>query len=123
MKLASIVFSLIVLSPCWGLAAAPESSVSEPITVSLWVEGKAPNGDGTFDPKNAVMTVHRPAKPNGAVIVICPGGGYGGVVIGPEGHGIAKWLNEHGITGVVLRYRLPRGRSSVPLLDVQQAVR
>ncbi len=123
MKLASIVFSLIVLSPCWGLAAAPESSVSEPITVPLWVEGKAPNGDGTFDPKNAVMTVHRPAKPNGAVIVICPGGGYGGVVIGPEGHGIAKWLNEHGITGVVLRYRLPRGRSSVPLLDVQQALR
>ena len=123
MKLASIVISLIVLPPCWGLSAAQESSVSEPITVPVWVEGKAPNGDGTFDAKNAVMTVHRPAKPNGAVIVICPGGGYGGVVIGPEGHGIAKWLNEHGVIGVVLRYRLPRGRPSVPLLDVQRALR
>ena len=44
-------------------------------------------------------------------------------MIGPEGHGIARWLNKHGITGVVLRYRLPRGRHSVPLLDAQRALR
>ena len=40
-----------------------------------------------------------------------------------EGHGIAKWLNRHGITGVVLEYRLPAGRSFVPLLDAQRAIR
>ena len=56
-------------------------------------------------------------------MVICPGGGYGGLVAGPEGHGIAKWLNTHGITGVVLEYRLPKGRSKVPLLDAQRALR
>ncbi|MDG2489074.1 MAG: alpha/beta hydrolase [Roseibacillus sp.] len=123
MKLPSIVIGLIVLPVIGVLSAAPKRAESEPITVPLWLDGKAPNGDGTFDSENAVITVHRPAKPNGAAIVICPGGGYGGVVIGPEGHGIAKWLNEHGITGVVLRYRLPRGRASVPLLDVQQALR
>ncbi len=115
--------SLIVLPVSEVLLAAPKSAESEPITVPLWVKGKAPNGDGTFDSENAVMMVHRPTKPNGTAIVICPGGGYGGIVIGPEGHGIAKWLNEQGIIGLVLRYRLPRGRSSVPLLDVQQALR
>ena len=123
MKVIFLIVALTFLSGSILLAAAPKTSGLEPITVPLWVEGKAPNGDGAFDSKNAVMTVHRPPKPNGAAIVICPGGGYGGVVIGPEGHGIAKWLNEHGITAVVLRYRLPRGRSSVPLLDVQQALR
>ena len=123
MKVIFLIVALTFLSGSILLAAAPKTSGLEPITVPLWVEGKAPNGDGAFDSKNAVMTVHRPTKPNGAAIVICPGGGYGGVVIGPEGHGIAKWLNEHGITAVVLRYRLPRGRSSVPLLDVQQALR
>jgi acetyl esterase/lipase len=69
------------------------------------------------------ITVHRAAKPNGAAIVICPGGGYGGLVTGGEGHGIAAWLNKHGITGVVLEYRLPAGRTYVPLLDAQRAIR
>ena len=43
--------------------------------------------------------------------------------MGAEGHGIAKWLNEHGITGVVLQYRLPKGRSFIPLEDAQRAIR
>lgn len=41
----------------------------------------------------------------------------------PEGHGIARWLNRHGIVGVVLEYRLPGGNSAVPLLDAQRALR
>ncbi len=32
-------------------------------------------------------------------------------------------LNQHGITGVVLEYRLPKGRHAVPLLDAQRAIR
>jgi acetyl esterase/lipase len=71
----------------------------------------------------ARITVHRPAKGNGTAIVICPGGGYGGLVTGPEGHGIARWLNKHGITGIVLEYELPRGRPEVPLRDAQRAIR
>ncbi len=59
----------------------------------------------------------------GAAAIICPGGGYGGLVMGAEGSGIAKWLNAHGITGIVLQYRLPKGRPFVPLLDVQRAIR
>ncbi len=90
----------------------------------LWNE-LAPIGDGKSEvaPAEAIITLHRPAQPNGVALVICPGGGYGIRVSGGEGHGIAAWLNTHGITGVVLDYRLPKGRSAVPLLDAQRAIR
>ncbi len=90
----------------------------------LW-SAQAPIGDGVSEPApaDATITLHRAAKTNGAALVICPGGGYGGRVSGGEGHGIAAWLNRHGITGVVLDYRLPKGRPAVPLLDAQRAIR
>ena len=94
----------------------------DPQRIALW-NGHAPVGDGQFEKADAWITLHRPARPNGTAIVICPGGGYGGLVTDAEGHGIAKWLNSHGITGVVLEYRLPKGRSFVPLLDAQRALR
>ena len=90
----------------------------------LWPDG-APVGGGATEAANASITVHRPAaeNANGAAIVICPGGGYSGLVVGAEGHGIANWLVQHGIAGIVLEYRLPAGRSFVPLLDAQRAIR
>jgi acetyl esterase/lipase len=91
--------------------------------VSLWPAGRAPVGEGKFEAANALITVYRASKPNGAATVICPGGGYGSLVSGPEGRGIAQWLNRHGIAGVVLEYRLPKGRPFVPLLDAQRAIR
>ncbi|MEI7775769.1 MAG: alpha/beta hydrolase [Verrucomicrobiota bacterium] len=94
-----------------------------PPSQPLW-NGDAPEGDGKFsDSSKAKLTVYLAEKPNGAAAVICPGGGYGGLNIGGEGHGIAAWLNDHGITGIVLEYRLPKGRPFVPLLDAQQAIR
>lgn len=122
-KLVVFVFSITLLPGLCPLLGAPKNSGPDPVSVDLWPKGRAPNGDGTFDNDTAVITIYRPSTANGAVVIICPGGGYGGVVIGPEGHGIARWLNEHGIIGVVLRYRLPGGRSSVPLLDLQRAIR
>jgi acetyl esterase/lipase len=92
-------------------------------TLPLW-QGDAPEGNGKFsDSSQAKITVHLPDNPNGAAIVICPGGGYGGLVTKGEGHGIAAWLNSHGIAGIVLEYRLPAGRPYVPLLDAQRALR
>ena len=103
--------------------AQTADSPPKPEVLSLW-NGQAPEGG------DAKITVYRPnpedpaqPKANGAAIVICPGGGYGGLAIEPEGHGIARWLNTHGITGVVLEYRLPAGRSFVPLSDAQRALR
>jgi acetyl esterase/lipase len=89
----------------------------------LWPAGQAPLGDGRSEASSAAITVHHPQHANGTAMVICPGGGYGGLVTGPEGHGIAEWLVGHGITGVVLEYRLPAGRPEVPLLDAQRALR
>jgi acetyl esterase/lipase len=64
----------------------------------------------------------------GAAVVICPGGGYGVLAIDHEGYDIAKWLNGMGITGVILKYRLPSdeimtNKSVGPLQDVQEAIR
>jgi acetyl esterase/lipase len=100
----------------------PGSRAAEPERLKLW-NGTAPVDDGKTEKAEAWITVHRAEKPNGAAAVICPGGGYGGLVTGPEGHGIAKWLNGHGVTGVVLEYRLPKGRPFVPLMDAQRAIR
>jgi acetyl esterase/lipase len=99
-----------------------DKKAAEPEKIGLWNK-KAPVGDGKFQEVEVWITVHRPEKPNGTAMVICPGGGYGGLVTGAEGKGIAAWLNRHGITGVVLEYRLPAGRSQVPLLDAQRAIR
>jgi acetyl esterase/lipase len=99
-----------------------QSEITAAEKIPLW-KGSSPIGDGGFVAEDAFITIHRPAVPNGSAILICPGGGYGGLVVEPEGHGIARWLNQHGIIGVVLEYRLPRGNSEVPLLDAQQAIR
>ncbi|MCY2930657.1 MAG: prolyl oligopeptidase family serine peptidase [Planctomycetota bacterium] len=107
----------------FAIARAKDAPPHQPERIALW-GGRAPVGEGQFQPgANAFVTVHRPAKANGAVVVICPGGGYGVLVTEPEGHGIARWLNGHGVIGVVLEYRLPGGRSAVPLLDAQRALR
>lgn len=105
-----------------SLSGTSADTPGKPDRVPLWPE-KAPVGDGSYDEANAFITVHPAARPNGAAVVICPGGGYGGLVTGAEGHGIADWLNLHGIAGIVLEYRLPKGRSQVPLLDAQRALR
>jgi acetyl esterase/lipase len=104
------------------LAASAVGQAADPLPLPLWPEG-APLGNGQTETNTARITVHHPEYPNGTAIVICPGGGYGGLVTGAEGHGIARWLNGQGITGVVLEYRLPKGRYLVPLLDAQRAIR
>lgn len=105
------------LSSAQDAPAAPA-----PEKILLW-EKEAPIGEGKFVKSDASIILHRPAKANGSVVVVCPGGGYGGLVIGPEGHDNAKWLNTLGITGVVLQYRLPRQNHALPLLDAQRAIR
>lgn len=114
---------LLILPLMVAIASGQDTpKKTEPEKIKLW-NGKAPVGDDKFEEGDAQITVHKAEKPNGTAMVICPGGGYGGLVTGAEGHGIAAWLNRHGITGVVLEYRLPRGRSFVPLLDAQRAIR
>ncbi|EON75281.1 Endo-1,4-beta-xylanase B precursor [Lunatimonas lonarensis] len=76
------------------------------------------------------LQVFLPAKRNatGQAVIICPGGGYGVLAYDWEGLDIAKWLNGHGIVGIVLKYRLPSAENQtephlVPLSDAQRAMR
>ena len=50
-------------------------------------------------------SIHRPEKPNGTGVVICPGGGFRDIWIDREGHDLAIWLKSHGVTSLVLKYR------------------
>ena len=79
------------------------------------------------DPQIAVFL---PTKKfaTGQAVIICPGGGYGGLAYDLEGTDIARYLNAIGVAGVVLKYRLPSTDSSVephktPLLDATRAMR
>ncbi len=68
-----------------------------------------------------------PENPNGAAVILCPGGAYQRVVYDVEGMDIGNWLNTIGITAFVLKYRLPLDdhidKKNVPLQDAQRALR
>lgn len=119
-----VLSSLLTVVSSHSLAKAAEPEVTASKVISLW-NGPARVDDKTTETVEVKLTVHLPSpdKANGTALVICPGGGYGGLVVGAEGHGIAKWLNQHGIAGCVLEYRLPKGRAFVPLNDAQRAIR
>lgn len=115
--------SVPVLALFVGLSFAGTSSAAPAAeAIPLWA-GQAPLGDGRTEQADATITIHHPEEPNGTAVIICPGGAYEYLVMGAEGHDVAKWFNTHGITGIVLEYRLPAGRAFVPLLDAQRAIR
>jgi acetyl esterase/lipase len=91
----------------------------------LWPEG-APGVLGKEDKDIPTITPYypNPAKATGAAMVICPGGGYG--ALAPhEGRDYAMWLNEQGIAGFVLKYRLGSHgyRHPAMLQDAARALR
>jgi acetyl esterase/lipase len=65
-------------------------------------------------------------KDTGTAVVICPGGGYNILAFGHEGTEVAQWLNSLGVTGIVLKYRVParkgQARHAPPLQDAQRAL-
>jgi acetyl esterase/lipase len=117
MKTHSVLF-LLLCSTIFAQAQSPDS-------FPLWPEG-APGALGKEDKDIPTLTVYLPAaeKASGAAMVICPGGGYGGLA-DHEGSQYARWLNELGIAGFVLNYRLgPSGyRHPAMLQDAARAVR
>jgi acetyl esterase/lipase len=90
----------------------------------LWPNG-APGAKGAQPEDIPTISLYRPpaGKANGAAIVVCPGGGYGHLA-DHEGHTIAVWLNNFGITAAVLKYRLgPRYNHPSPMQDATRAMR
>ena len=76
--------------------------------------------------RTPTLKVFRPARPNGAAVLVMPGGGYRRVVLDKEGDETARRLAEAGIVAAVLVYRLPEDGWAAgwqaPLQDAQRAV-
>lgn len=118
MKLA---FSLIALL---FLSTMARSETTNTILL-LWPDG-APGALGKTDKDIPTLTSYDcdPDKETGAAMVVCPGGGYGGLAE-HEGKDYALWLNAQGITAFVLKYRLGSAgyRHPIMLGDAARAVR
>jgi acetyl esterase/lipase len=83
--------------------------------------------EGVTDPTISVY-LPKKEKANGTAIIICPGGGYWGLATAHEGFQVAQWLNELGIAGIVLKYRIPndaimKNKNVGPLQDAQESIR
>ncbi|MGL4333013.1 MAG: alpha/beta hydrolase [Bacteroidales bacterium] len=63
-----------------------------------------------------------PQKDKKVAVLIFPGGGFSKESLFFEGEQPARWLASEGITGIVMKYRLPKGRSRLPLSDAQLAL-
>ena len=136
--------------------ASPGYTGEKPKIVEIW-PGKPPEEPGNIGPETALMskenkktqveiteptrlitnvtkptlTIYRPAKDkdHGAAVIICPGGGYWNLFWQIEGEEVAQWLNSLGVTGIILKYRVPRRPDEPkgvparrPLQDSQRAV-
>lgn len=124
-------------------------AAEKPVVVDVW-PGKVPGETGSIGEEKVLeskpgekqvkritnvskptLSVFRPAKDkdNGAAVVICPGGGYNILAWDLEGEEVAAWLNSIGVTGIVLKYRVPRRPDQAkdkppisPLQDAQRAM-
>lgn len=119
----SIVFFLLVILFSWITRG---ELLAEPKTELLWPKG-TPNANGTEEKDKPKLIIYLPdeKRANGAAVVICPGGGYGGLAMDHEGHQIARWFNSFGVAGFICDYR-HRGKGyghPAPLHDVQRAIR
>jgi acetyl esterase/lipase len=133
------------------LLACPLNGAEESLVLPIW-PGAVPADSGTIGPERVrapaeaptkdakwitnvtkpTVTVFRPArdKNTGMAILICPGGGYWNLAWDLEGEEVAAWLKTVGVTGIVLKYRVPRRPGQPerlpapgPLLDAQRALR
>lgn len=132
-----LFLTALLLAPLSGFAA---NAGEAPVLVQVWSSGKMPGvgaaapemeaptkGDGVVRVTNVsepTLTVFRASSATAATptVIICPGGGYQILAINKEGTEVAAWLNTLGITGIVLKYRVPKNRDGA-LQDIQRAVR
>jgi acetyl esterase/lipase len=118
-----LAIAMLAAGTGWAQEKKPSPLVG-PIEF-LWPKG-APNaiGDEPRDKPSLSVYLAPAEKANGAAVVVCPGGGYGFLAVGHEGHDVATFWNANGVHAFVLQYRIaPRYRHPCPMLDVQRAVR
>lgn len=102
-----------------------QTTAAKPAEQLLW-KGAPPFANGTEKKDLPRYQVYSPdeAKNTGAAIVVFPGGGYGHLAMGHEGHDIGVFLNKHGVTAIVVQYRLgPKYHHPTQITDAQRAIR
>jgi acetyl esterase/lipase len=127
--LASLLFVALAAEPLAPVAVWNDTPPSETLKPKPGSDPK-----GTINPKTLGRTdVFTPefvpwpaAKPNSPIVIICPGGGYGGLAEQHEGVAVAERLNALGCAAVVLKYRVPRRDPEkpwiVPVMDARKTV-
>jgi acetyl esterase/lipase len=115
----------------WTVGFSSVAFSAEPLTLDIWparppgeTKELPPESDQTKPEDTLIagrriiklgnvstpqIALYRPAKEKdcGASVVICPGGGHHILAYDLEGTEVAEWLNEIGVTGIVLKYRVP----------------
>lgn len=141
LPLAALVSASLLSAAAF--AAAPQPTPLWPDKVPGFVGANGPEADLSKPTDNLIagrplirlgnvavptLTVYSPdpAKNTGAAIVVCPGGGYNILALDLEGTEVCEWLNSIGVTGVLLKYRVPVPRDTpppfAPLQDAQRAL-
>jgi predicted esterase len=127
--LASLLFVALAAEPLAPVAVWNGPPPAETLKLKPGSDPK-----GTINPKTLGRTdVFTPefvpwpaAKPNSPIVIICPGGGYGGLAEQHEGVTVAERLNAFGCAAVVLKYRVPRRDPEkpwiVPVMDARKTV-
>ena len=87
------------------------------------MESIAENGNISYMGDNARMELYFPKKPNGQMVIVCPGGGYWITSSWNEGLYVADWMLSENITVCVVEYRMPNCNWNIPLQDIQNAFR
>ncbi len=117
--------SLLCLLAMCSLPLVLIAQNAEHPVLPLW-QNEAPGAKGTADEDRPTIAVYKASGENRVptAAVVCPGGGYVHLAMDHEGIQIAEWLNNLGISAVVLKYRLgPKYHYPVELWDVQRAIR
>jgi acetyl esterase/lipase len=126
LTVAALLTLSLCASPLSAMQKDPRKNVLTGTMMKLW-EGDAPGAAGKEDKDTPALFLYPAAKEKatGAGIVVCPGGGYGGLAVDHEGEQVAEWLNSIGVNAYVLRYRLGSAgyRHPVMMNDVNRAVR
>ncbi len=121
------VLILLAVGPATKPALQPTSSPAtrplEGTTIHVW-PARAPRATTDKPDDTPTLTCFWPAagKAVGTSVVVCPGGGYAGLMMDGEGTDVARWLADHGVATFVLKYRVNR-QQPAPMLDGQRAVR
>lgn len=102
---------------------APVSAASAKLIASY---GK-PSPSHVMDVSDPTITVYKPEKPNGTAVIVAPGGGYMFLSYVHEGSQVCEWLTSIGVTGILLKYRVPtrdeKAPHAMPVEDARQALK